>query len=207
MNKKKHDFKKRDNINRKLVFQVMFSILLVVVVICTKQFDNVIAKKIVEFTEEKVSNNLDLSPVVEVISSGLDRSMENISSFFKGEKEYAAPVNGTISNGYGIAEAGDNAYYNHGLDIASNTETVRAISNGKVIIADNNESLANYIVVESEDKKIIYGKLDQFFVEVGDKLKKGDVIGTLDINNQILHIEIWEGGESINPEKFFNVDE
>lgn len=207
MNKKKHNFKKRDNINRKLIFQITFSIMLVIVVICTKQFDNVIAKKIVEFTEKKVTNNLDISPVIETISSGLDRSMENISSFFKGEKEFAAPVNGTINKKYGIAETDNNPYYNHGLDISSNTETVRAISGGKVIIVNNNSKLSNYIVVETEDKKIIYGKLDQFFVEEGDTLKKGDVIGALDINNQILHIEIWEDGESINPEKFFNVDE
>lgn len=207
MNNKKNNRRKKDTVNKKLIIQVMISIVLVIAIIFTKQFDNNIANKIVNITEEKISENIDISPATDFISRLINKSSDRLSMMLHKETEFAAPVNGTIQKRYGITDTDTNPYYNHGIDIISNTETVRSIAEGKVIIVSNNLKLSNYIVVEEDNKRIIYGKINQIFIEKGDDLKKGDIIGTLDIENPILHIEVWEDGESINPEKIFNIDE
>lgn len=206
MNRKKSKIKRRDTINKKLIIQISLSILLVLIILVSKQFDNTITQKILEITDEKTSENINLGSIGESIKKAASSGVEKFSALFGKDTEYAAPVNGTIYNKYGISD-GNDPYYNHGIDILSNTETVKSISDGNVIIVDENDKLSKYIVVETKNRKIIYGRLDQLFVQVGDKLDKGTIIGSLDSENRILHLEIWEDGESLNPNKLLNVDE
>jgi len=51
-----------------------------------------------------------------------------------------------------LNKGSDATYYNHGIDILSNTETVKSISKGKVGVVGSNDKLGNYVVVEEEGK-------------------------------------------------------
>jgi len=93
------------------------------------------------------------------------------------------------------------------MDIVSNTQSLKSISDGKVTQVGNNEKLSNYVVIEEDEKTIIYGKIKEIFVGEGDKVSKGEIIGALNEENMLLHIEVWEGGESLNPAKLFNMNE
>jgi len=61
--------------------------------------------------------------------------------------------------------------------------------------------------VEEDGKTIIYGKIKEALVSEGDKVSKGEIIGALNEENMLLHIEIWEDGESLNPAKLFDMNE
>jgi septal ring factor EnvC (AmiA/AmiB activator) len=69
----------------------------------------------------------------------------------------------------------------------------------------SNEKLSGYIVVQNDDMTLIYGKIHEAFVSEGDSVSKGDLIGALDEENMILHIEVWEDGASINPTSLFDL--
>ncbi len=71
----------------------------------------------------------------------------------------------------------------------------------------NNEKLTGYIVIQDDDRTFIYGKINETFVKEGDNISKGDVIGALNEENMILHIEVWEDGASINPSSLFDLTE
>ncbi len=101
----------------------------------------------------------------------------------------------------------ESADYNHGIDIISNIESVKAITAGKVVIVGNNEKMSNYVVIESGSKKVIYAKFDEIFVAKGDDVEIGEIIGKLNTDQKLLHIEVWENGESINPSKLFKIYE
>jgi len=204
LNKKKFSIKRKDFFNKKLAFQVSFSIVLVACVIAAKEFDSSFSKQIIGVAEEKLDNNLSFSSVKENFFNLTENLRSNIPLIGK-EAHYASPVNGSISQDYGLAKSGDTSYYNHGIDIISNTQSVKSICDGKVVFIGSNDKLSNYVVIENEDKQIIYGKITESFVKKGDNISKGDVIGSLNDDEKLLHLEVWENGESINPSKLFEI--
>lgn len=205
--RKRISIKRKDQFNKKLAFQVIFSIVLVAAVIITKQLDNDLSKQFLNTADEKMSESIEPREVGNSIVDFMANIMNKMPFLSKEKSEFSAPVNGRIYTNYGLNKDGDSTYYNHGLDIISNTQSVRAISNGEIIKVGNNEKLSNYLVVKQDDKTIIYGKIIKAFVNEGDKISQGDIIGALNEENKLLHIEVWENGESINPIKLFNMNE
>lgn len=205
--KKRVGIKRKEFFNKKLAVQVGFSIILVVAVIFTKQFDTSISKQFINVTEEKLTENINPSTITGAFKNVLISVRDKIPFISKKDDGYASPVNGEIYQEYGITESDDVTYYNHGIDIISNTQAVKSISKGTVLLVGNNEKLSNYVVIQDEDKKIIYGKINETLVNKGDDIKKGDIIGALSEDNKILHLEVWENGESINPSKLFKLSD
>lgn len=205
--RKRISIKRKDQFNKKLAFQVIFSIALVAAVIITKQLDSDLSKQFLNVADEKMSESVK---PVEVGSSFDDFMLilkNKMPSLSMGKSEFAAPVSGRIQVSYGLNKGGDSSYYNHGLDIISNTQSVRAISDGEIVKVGNNEKLSNYVVVKQGGKTMIYGKIMESFVNEGDKVSQGEIIGALNEESMLLHIEVWENGESINPTKLFNMNE
>jgi murein DD-endopeptidase MepM/ murein hydrolase activator NlpD len=104
-----------------------------------------------------------------------------------------------------LYKSDESSYYNHGIDIKADSQSVKAITDGKVVSLGSNEKLSGYIVVQNDDMTLIYGKIHEAFVSEGDSVSKGDLIGALDEENMILHIEVWEDGASINPTSLFDL--
>lgn len=207
MNKRRFNIKRKEEFNKKLAVQVIFSIVLVAAVIVTKQFDTNLSRQLMNTADEKMNESIEPSEVGNSFLNFLTGIKNKIPFLAEDNKEYAAPVNGRILQEYGLNKSNSGSYYNHGLDIVSNVQSVRAIADGKVIQLGNNEKLSNYMVVEKDGKTFIYGKLSEGFVKEGDMVSKGDIIGALSEENMLLHIEVWEDGESLNPAKLFNMNE
>jgi len=204
--KKRIGLKRKENLNKKLALQVVFSIVLVAAVIVTKQFDNEFSANVISVTQEKITQSIEPNKVKENFQSFIGKAIEKIPFISKkSSEEFSAPVNGTIKSDYGLAKNDTGSYYNHGVDILSNTQTVKSISKGTVSTVGSNEKLSNYVVVEDEGKTIIYGKIKETLVKKGDKILKGDIIGALSEEDSMLHLEVWEEGESINPAKLFEM--
>ena len=205
--RKKINLKRKEQFNRKLAVQVIFSIVLVAAVIVTKQLDSDKSRQLLNTADEKMSESVKPDEVGNLIHNfgiGIKNKMPFRS---KDTSEFAAPVSGKVYLNYGLAKSGETTYYNHGMDIVSNTQSLKSISDGKVTQVGNNEKLSNYVVIEEDKKTIIYGKIKEIFVGEGDKVSKGEIIGALNEENMLLHIEVWEGGESLNPAKLFNMNE
>lgn len=209
MNKirKRINLKRKDQFNKKLAFQVIFSIVLVATVIITKQLDNDLSKQLLNAADETSTESIEPAKVSNSVMQFFTDVKNKIPFLAEKSSEYAAPVNGRVFQAYGLNKSGESSYYNHGLDIVSDTQSVRSISDGKVIKLGSNDKLLNYIVIENDGKNIIYGKINESFVKEGDKISKGDIIGALNEENMLLHIEVWEDGESVNPSKLFNMNE
>jgi murein DD-endopeptidase MepM/ murein hydrolase activator NlpD len=204
--RKRINIKRKENINKKLALQVIFSIILVAAVIVTKNIDSEASRKFLDAADQKITQSLNLKEVKSTIGEvalGIKSMIPFINS--KGS-DFAAPVSGKIYKDYGINKGTDANYYNHGLDIISNTQSVKSISSGKVVQLGNNEKLSDYVVVESEGKTIIYGQIKESFVAEGERVAAGDIIAALNEENMMLHLEVWEDGESVNPTKLFDID-
>lgn len=204
--KKRIGIKRKDNLNKSLLIQVIFSIILVVAVIVTKHFGNSQTDSYLNVVKEKLGTTFNIKQTARGISSIFSNLSQKLGLDFLSASDYAAPVSGKILNEYGGSAASEDSY-NHGIDIISNMEAVKSISYGEVVAIGKNSKLSNYIVVESGSKTIIYARFEEVFVSKGDELKLGEIIGKLNNENKLLHIEIWENGNSIDPSKLFKISE
>lgn len=203
LTKKRINIKRKDQFNKKLALQIVFSIVLVAAVIITKNINSDLTDKVMNAADEKMSSSIEILQVRDTIKDVFTSAINKLP--FAGKKETATPVVGTLYRKYGLNKTDEVSYYNHGIDIKSDTQSVKSITEGKVVSLGNNEKLSGYIVVQNEEKTFIYGKIIEAFVKEGDKISKGDIIGSLDEENMILHIEVWEDGASINPSTLFDL--
>ena len=205
--KKRINIKRKENVNKRLLIQVIFSIILVVAVIATKQFGNNYTGVYLSNAKDKISETIDIKSAISNVKSTFTNFGKGLNFGLLNNSDYAAPVSGKILKKYGIDKTVESSEYNHGIDIISNMESVKSISSGKVTSVGKNEKMSNYIVIESGSKKIIYAMFDEVFVSKGDDIKLGEIIGKLNSEKKLLRVEIWENGESINPTKLFKIYE
>lgn len=109
---------------------------------------------------------------------------------------------GYLTSGYGERW---NSFHK-GIDIAGNTgDDVLVALNGEVIYSQYNDGgYGNLIIVKHEnDMNTYYGHLDDFYVNVGDVVKKGDVIGAIGntgfSTGPHLHFELRVNNNPVDP--------
>ncbi len=203
LTKKRINIKRKDQFNKKLALQVIFSIVLVAAVIVTKNINSDLSEKFINAADEKMSASIEILQIRDTIADVFTTAKNKLP--FVGKKESATPAIGTLYRKYGLNKTEDASYYNHGIDIKSDTQSVKSITEGKVVSLGSNEKLSGYIVIQNDEKTFIYGKINEAFVKEGDQISTGDIIGSLSEENMILHIEVWEDGASINPSILFDL--
>jgi murein DD-endopeptidase MepM/ murein hydrolase activator NlpD len=121
------------------------------------------------------------------------------------------PVHGYPSGrfGYRIDPFDGERDFHPGIDIsAPRGNKVKATADGVVLIAARKYSYGNLVTLEHKfGISTRYGHLDRFTVEVGQKVKKGDIIGYVGSTGRStgphLHYEVRLNGQPLNPLRFF----
>jgi len=96
----------------------------------------------------------------------------------------------------------------NGVDFGSGRGTeVYAASNGKVILAEFNNSFGNYIVIEHKDgQSTAYAHLDRLNISKGDEVTKGQLIGYTGSTGRStgphLHFEVRTNGTPVDPKNY-----
>jgi septal ring factor EnvC (AmiA/AmiB activator) len=94
---------------------------------------------------------------------------------------------------------------NNGFDLAvAKGEEAKAVFDGVVRQVMVLPGYNQCVMVDHGDYFTLYCKLKNVKVKADDKVKTGDVLGTIDtINGQVqLHFEIWQGTKPQNPESW-----
>lgn len=106
----------------------------------------------------------------------------------------------------------DTYIQNTGIDyISENTFDVIAILEGTVITVKEDESLGKVVEVKHENNLVsTYQSLSELNVKKGDVVTQGQILGKSgtneldkDLGNH-LHFEIYENGQSVNPNNYLN---
>ena len=92
---------------------------------------------------------------------------------------------------------------NNGVDIAlAKGSKVRAVFDGVVKQIVVMPGYNKCILVQHGNYFTFYCKLGSTSVKAGDKIKTGDLLGTVDVINEqiLLHFQVWQGNKPQNPE-------
>jgi len=117
-----------------------------------------------------------------------------------------------LSSFFGLRRVGKNSYgFHYGLDLAAlKGITVKAAASGTVIeAAYSARGYGNTIVIQHDQKyKTRYAHLNRIGVRIGDKVNRGEKIGTVGDTGLVrskgkdpshLHFEVYVFGKQINP--------
>jgi len=117
------------------------------------------------------------------------------------------PVDGRVISRFGIKRHPKfkTAIINRGIDISAPLGSqVRSVGWGEVVIADWFLTFGLMVIIDHGDGYYsIYAHLAEAFVSFGDRVKPGDVIGTVgdtgSLEGPILHFEILKGQDPVDP--------
>ncbi|WAA12258.1 M23 family metallopeptidase [Fervidibacillus halotolerans] len=120
-------------------------------------------------------------------------------------------VPNTITSEYGLRRDPFNyaPSFHSGIDIRGSYGTpVFATADGKVIFAEYYGGYGNTIKIKHNGTyTTLYGHLSKINVNVGDTVKKGDIIGAIGSTGRStgphLHYEIIKNGKTVNPKPYF----
>ncbi len=141
--------------------------------------------------EDKVSNEL--------------QKME--SSSVNGVYLAQKPITGIITSRFGDRED-IRSFPHNGLDIAAPYGTkIKSATDGVVTTSGNRGTYGNLVVIDcGHNVEIYYGHCSKLLVNVGDKVKAGDIIAevgcTGNSTGNHLHFEIKINGISVNPQNY-----
>jgi len=117
------------------------------------------------------------------------------------QNHYFIPVKGVIINKFNKIQK------HYGVDIATKSkEVVNSILDGVVIYSGFTLLSGNVIVIQHKENLLsLYKHLEKTFVNIGDKVEAGSVIGIVGNTGELstgphLHFEMWYKGQPINPE-------
>lgn len=162
--------------------------------------------KEVTYENNKLIKNKVVSEEVikEQVSKKIYRGTKNPYDY--GVAFLSSPTRGGyMTSGYGERW---NSFHK-GIDIAGNTgDDALVAMDGEVIYAQYNDGgYGNLIIVKHEDNMVTYyGHLSDFYVKVGDKVKKGDIIGAIGSTGfstgPHLHFELRVDNEPVDPTNY-----
>ncbi len=129
-----------------------------------------------------------------------------------GTREFAVPTTGKVSSKFGYRVhpvTKKTQSFHSGIDIFAPRGTkVIATADGVVkTAAYNNNGYGNLIILEHEKElSSYYAHLEKILVAPGQRVKKGDLIGTVDSTGMStgnhLHFEVRRGGKAMDPDEF-----
>ena len=133
------------------------------------------------------------------------------TSKFNSFSELKGDLNWPISNGKIVKRFGENkneklntVTVNYGIDIkASGDLSVKCVAEGVVSAVEWLPGYGTVLIMSHKGNyRTVYGHLSQVFVNEGDKVKTGGVIANIgeSVEGNILHFEIWNARQNINPE-------
>ena len=140
-------------------------------------------------------------------SAPVDMKLDGEFSKNKGKLPWPAdgPVVGTFGKHYHPVYKNLELPSNNGIDVAlAKGSDVKAVFDGTVTQVITMPGYNQCVLVQHGNYFTLYCKMKSVSVKVGEKVKTGQKLGTIDtINGQTqLHFEVWKGSTPQNPESW-----
>jgi murein DD-endopeptidase MepM/ murein hydrolase activator NlpD len=147
----------------------------------------------------------------------LEQRVRSVSDALRAEQLKLAtipngmPVNGYLTDDFGVRSnpfGGESHEVHQGLDIAAEWGTpVMATADGIVVLAAPHSGYGNLVTIyHSNGITTRFGHLSKISVEVGQKVKRGNLIGNVGSTGRStgphLHYEIRENDQPVNPQRY-----
>lgn len=188
------------------VVMLLFLVPVLTIVFLVQQSLNKEVEEPNHVTEEVINETIPVvNPTKSIINPYTDPSVTVGKNYYDYQAEEDSQKNSIVVH--------DNTYMqNTGIDyVAEKTFDVVAILEGTVITVKEDETLGKIVEIKHENNLVsTYQSLSELNVKKGDVVTQGQVLGKSgtneldkDLGNH-LHFEIYENGQSVNPNNYLN---
>lgn len=178
--------------------------------------------KLVEEAERKRKEEEELRKAETLVSketktkkevAQTDYNVDLSTSKFSAFSELKGNLNWPVARGKVIRKFGESlnpklktVTVNYGIDIkASGDLSVKCVAEGVVSTVEWLPGYGTVMIVSHKGNyRTVFGHLSEVFVKEGDKINSGGAIGKIgeSVEGNILHFEIWNGRQNVNPESW-----
>lgn len=151
----------------------------------------------------------DLPPQAKAQQASAQSAAKAVGAPPAREGKFIKPVAGKIISSYGLKKDG---LHNDGVNIqAAKGDAVRAAESGVIVYTGSQiEGYGNLILIRHADQYVTaYAHLDKTLVKKGDKVKRGQTVGTVGATGSVdkpqLHFEIRKGTKALDPSGLVNL--
>jgi murein DD-endopeptidase MepM/ murein hydrolase activator NlpD len=207
--------RKRKGYGSTLIKQILVCIIIVLLVIVIKKMDIAIVNQSVETFKSALNHDYKAADIVDsarnLASKARDIPDNIVAAFQRSESKLAfsppADEDAIIStfgekNGFFGSETSG---FERGMKFQSDQELqVYAVGGGIVSEVGESSQYGKYIkIVHGDDVVSIYGGCTQIYVQSLEKVKKGQLIGSISPeNNGYLSFELWVDDDIVNPASY-----
>ncbi len=146
------------------------------------------------------------APKTAVLSAGSEDNLLRITDML-------IPLEGTLSTLHKEKTEGvsGNRKIHNGIDInVDKDSSIRAALDGKITGTGSMPVYGSYIrIMHSNSLQTVYANCSNLSVVKGDTVKKGDIIGSIDVQGMSvgahLHFEVWKDGKDADPLQYISV--
>lgn len=161
------------------------------------------AREIAKAKEEAKKAGLSENDAAKAKQDALEKNKPKGLSDLKGKMPW--PTDGSIAKSFGQSRAGELTWT--GLLIRSKSGRTKSSGNGIVVLAGPLDGYGLIVAVDhGQDYLSLYANNKELFVAVGDSVKAGDALGTIDLESgnleSALYFEIRHRGVPLNPSKW-----
>ncbi|KGG79416.1 hypothetical protein Y919_12190 [Caloranaerobacter azorensis H53214] len=201
---------------RKLFYQLLVSIIIILLIIFIKSFNTNFTNNAIRLVENTLKYDYDFKKLGHKIlkyAKGSGKELDKAVSVFKYKNNtkiysFSTPAMGIVYKKFGQIKKGNTTIFHRGVDILSKDKNVYSIGEGIVGEIYKDRILGKCIQIDFGEIDAVYAHLDKIYVKVGQKVTKGEILGTLkeDISgHKILHFEIWKNDAPVNPLDYINI--
>lgn len=207
--------RKRKGYGSTLIKQVLVCIIIVLLVIVIKKMDIAIVNQSVETFKAALNHDYKAADIVDsarnLASKARDIPDNIVAAFQRSESKlaFSPPADedaiistfGEKTGFFGSETSG----FERGMKFQSDQELqVYAVGGGIVSEIGESSQYGKYIkIVHGDDVVSIYGGCTQIYVQSLEKVKKGQLIGSISPeNNGYLSFELWVDDDIVNPASY-----
>ncbi len=167
-----------------------------------EKLNDAIEEYIIKQFESKSTTTVSAPPKVNVKTS---KEKVIAANFAQSKGILPWPVNGYISSKFGKRKhptIKKVTISNNGIDIKTSTNAqVKCVMKGTVIGITQIPGFNNMVVIQHGEYYSVYSKLNNVYVQSGDIIMSGEVIGEVYNNEGVseLHFEIWKNKTKLDP--------
>jgi murein DD-endopeptidase MepM/ murein hydrolase activator NlpD len=213
-------YKKSNRKGYKIIIQILFCIIIVVVVISIKKADMTMTNKLLSIVETSLTKEYNFKEIPSNTVGALKKIPElplKVAKLIQGKNEqlaFSPPVDeGQVISTFGSSYDSiiGTESFQRGIDYYSpKNMDIYSIGDGIVTETGHSNVYGNYIKIHHGQQIFsIYGGCSSIYVNSAQNIKKGDILASVDSSGDdpnYFHFELWMNGEIVNPEEYMDLN-
>jgi len=205
-----------------LLRNMVICAVIILLVVILKSIDTPFCRSVLEYVRGAVTTEFDIDDTLGKLKFVDNWIPDNVKAVFSDQTakkelrdevddilkqldiKFSVPAEGKVIAFFGEPKGEKGKELNNGIDVQGNqNDNIYAVYDGYVTAIGEDEISGKYIEINQGNNIVtLYTGCSEFAVNVGERVKKGQMIGKMGQTNEgtrVVHFETWISGKPVDP--------